>query len=521
MAEIPTGSNTPPAVRLHNITKTFGSVVANNHIDLDIQAGSVHALLGENGAGKTTLMNILYGLIKPESGKIEIRGQAVEINSPADATDVGIAMVHQQFMLVPRFTVVENIVLGQPTPGGPLLSVNKPVERIKHLSDTYGLKVNPLKEVSKLSVGEQQRVEIIKAFYRNADILILDEPTSVLTPQEVNQLFQVLRLYRDAGHTVIFISHKLNEVLDISDRITVLRDGKVVKTLETSQATRNELARLMVGREISLDFSEKRENPSEQKVLDVEDLWVKNKSGLNALSGISFYLRQGEILAIAGVDGNGQTELAETLLGLLKVTQGKIVLRGKDITGQSPAQAIQRGIAFVPADRRESGMLGSLQVWRNILLGTQSNPPHVRRGFLQNVPIQQKVRRLLKEFDVRPPDPEWIAGSLSGGNQQKLVLARQLDLHPQLLIICQPTLGLDIRTTEYVRRLLLQERQKGTAILLISTDLQEVLSLSDRVMVMFEGKNMGEVLTVDAEVEQLGLMMAGISLSSQKDVVHE
>ncbi len=515
-----TSSSTPPAVRFRGITKTFGSVIANNYISLDIQPGKVHALLGENGAGKTTLMNILYGLIRPEQGTIEIHGHPVEIHSPLDATRYKIAMVHQHFMLVPRFTVIENIVLGIGTPGGIFFNPAQPIQKIDQLSAAYGLRVDPHAEVANLSVGEQQRVEIIKALYRDADILILDEPTSVLTPQEVDQLFEVIRAFTRSGHTVIFISHKLNEVLAISDQITVLRDGRVVSSIETAEASRNELARLMVGREISLDFGEDRVAPLENVALKVEDIWARNDRGLDALSGISFSIQQGEILAVAGVDGNGQQELTETLIGLVKTYRGKISLFGENITNQSPGEAIKRRIALVPADRRQSALLGSLPVWRNVLLGSQDHYPILRHGLLQKRAIDQKVARLLKQFDVRPADPEWIASALSGGNQQKLVLARQLDLHPRLLVVCQPTLGLDIRTTEYVRGLLLQEKEKGTAVLLVSTDLQEVLTLSDRIMVMYEGKVMGNLPAKEATTEQIGLMMAGVPFSEQRVVAN-
>lgn len=511
----------PSAVKFRGITKTFGHVVANNVISLDIQPGKVHALLGENGAGKTTLMNILYGFIQPDQGAIEIHGKSVEFSSPADAYKQKIAMVHQRFMLIPRFTVIENIVLGLGTPGGLFLDTNQPIQKIEQLSETYGLKIDLLTEVAKLSVGEQQRVEIIKAFYRNADILILDEPTSVLTPQEVEQLFKIIRTFTKEGHTVIFISHKLNEVLAISDFITVLRDGRLVATLKTKETSKKELAMLMVGREVFLDFGDNRPEPANDVALQVTDLWVKNDRGLNALSNVSFNLNKGEILAVAGVDGNGQQELAETLLGLIKSTKGKIILEGEDITNQTPGEAIKRGITLVPADRRESALLGNLPLWRNIILGSQNRPPIVKGGLLQTKAINLKVNRLLKQFDVRPADPDWIAISLSGGNQQKLVLARQLDLHPRLLIVCQPTLGLDISTTEYVRGLLLKEKEKGTAILLISTDLQEVLSLSDRLMVLYEGKVMGTLKTKEAEIEHLGLMMAGVLDATQMEIANE
>lgn len=499
------------AVKLENISKAFGSVLANDSISLEIPAGSIHALLGENGAGKSTLMNILYGLIQPDCGVIKIHGKPVIMKSPAIANQHRIAMVHQHFMLVPNFTVVENIVLGLPANArGKFMDLKEPVEKIKQLSKKYGLEVNPTAEVSTLSVGEQQRVEILKALYRDADILILDEPTSVLTPQEVDQLFQILKQFRADGHTVIFISHKLNEIMEISDEVTVFRDGQRIKTIDTADASIKELAYLMVGRDISLEISSVRRKPSRDAIFEVKDLWVKGSSGFG-LSGLSFQMHAGEILGIAGVDGNGQKELSESIFGLASVEKGKIILNGKDVTNSTPAQALGCGVAYLPPDRLESGLLGSLPIWRNMLLGNQSKQPYSKNGWLQKKAIRARTQNLINTFDIRPSDPKWLAGSLSGGNQQKVMLARQLSLKPKLLIVNQPTAGLDIRTIEYVRRMLLEERNQGRAILLISTDLQEILALSDRILVLYEGRAMGTVPISEAMTENLGLMMAGVS----------
>lgn len=513
-------STKPPAVRLRGIRKTFGHVIANNGIDLDIQAGEIHALLGENGAGKTTLMNILYGLVLPDEGTIGVHGQPVKMESPSDAIAHGIAMVHQHFMLVSRFSVVENIVLGLGTPDGPVLSLSLPAKRIDELSNLYGLKVDPWAEISQLSVGEQQRVEIIKALYRNVDVLILDEPTSVLTPQEVDQLFKILRAFTGEGHTVIFISHKLNEVLTISDRVTVLRDGEVIGTVETKTSSKAQLARMMVGREISLDYSDESRSLAGQTVLELKNVSAKNERDLQALFGVSLEVHSGEILGIAGVDGNGQRELCEIIVGLRRVTQGQIFLERTEITNQTPHEAISRGIAFVPGDRQESGLLSNLPLWRNLLLGLHDRPPYVQWGLLKIKTVMQMAERLLKQFEVRPADLDLPAGSLSGGNQQKLVLAREVNKHPRLLIASQPTLGLDIKTTDYVHRLLIRERESSTSILLISTDLQEILSLSDRVAVMYEGKVMGVLDIHQASIEKLGLLMAGVPLSELGEAAH-
>ncbi|MGA9398312.1 MAG: ABC transporter ATP-binding protein, partial [Anaerolineaceae bacterium] len=491
--------------------------LANDGIDIEIRPGEIHALLGENGAGKTTLMNILYGLIQPDSGEINIHGQPAHFSTPRDAIRSGVGMVHQQFMLVPNLTVVENVTLGLGTPGGIFFEKKEPIRRIENLVHTYGLKVNPNAEISHLSVGEQQRVEIIKALYRNVDILIMDEPTSVLTSQETDHLFKVLSSFTAAGHTVIFISHKLNEVLSISQRITVLRDGHLVGTINTSGSSSRQLARMMVGREISLDMDRVSHNIGES-VLELQGVWADNDSGLPALKNVSFTVHRGEIFGIAGVDGNGQREMTEMLRGLRPIKRGIIKLNGIRRTNYTPNQAINMGIGLIPEDRRGAGMLTDLPVWQNILLGAHTKPPYVRQGFLQISLIQEKVKQLLNEFDVRPSDPKWIAGRLSGGNQQKIVLAREIDRKPQLLIASQPTRGLDIQTTEYIRSRLIQERDHGAAILLVSTDLQEILALCDRIAVIYEGKIMDIITSKEANNEQIGLLMAGVDKVEQETI---
>jgi len=493
------------------VSKSFGSVQANRDVDFEVRAGEIHALLGENGAGKTTLMNILYGLIKPDSGCIYLRGDLAEITSPKDSISQGIAMVHQHFMLVPRFSVVENVVLGLSTPQGPILSTHDAAQRVTALSRSYGLQVDPGAEVGDLSVGEQQRVEIIKALYRDADILILDEPTAVLTPQEVDQLFNVLRAFTEEGHAVVFISHKLNEVLSISHRISVLRDGMMLGTVETKDATRSQLAEMMVGRPVDMEVGEKPPTGTEV-VLALQEVSALNDRGLTGLKNVSLKVHAGEILGVAGVDGNGQRELAEVIAGLRPISGGAIQLQGQDISQQSPRQAIDMGIAHIPEDRQESGLLSNLPVWRSMLLGKHQSKPYASAGTLRRKTIDSMVKGLIQEYDIRPPDAEWQAGLFSGGNQQKFILARELSRDPKLLIASQPTRGLDVRTTEYVRQKLLEERRAGKALLLISTDLQEILALSDRIAVLYEGCVMAIIGRELATPERLGLLMAGVDI---------
>ncbi len=493
------------------IVKRFPGVIANDRVDFIVRAGEIHALLGENGAGKTTLMRILYGLHAPDEGEIRINGQRVEIQSPADSIRHGIGMVHQHFMVVPTLTVAANVALGLPSTRGALLDLDVVSERIRQLSEAYGLQVDPQAMVWQLAVGEQQRVEILKALYRGADLLILDEPTAVLTPQEVDQLFNTLRRMAAEGHAIIFISHKLHEVLSISDRITVLRQGRVVKTVATSQTSRPELARWMVGREVLL----RTERPPVEigaPRLVVDDVHARSDNQLMAVRGVSFEVRAGEILGIAGVSGNGQRQLAETIAGLRKPDKGQVVLDGVEISGWHPDQVIERGLAYIPEERMRDGVIKELSVEENLMLEDHGRHPFAKGIMMDFSAIEDHCRKLIDDFDIKTPSIHTPLRNLSGGNIQKLILARELSREPSVLIAAQPTRGVDIGSTEYIHQRLIAQREHGTATLLISEDLDEIRNLSDRIAVIYEGKIMGIVPTQDANVGELGLMMAGTPL---------
>lgn len=496
------------AIQLKNIVKRFPGVLANDHISLDIEAGEVHALLGENGAGKTTLMNILYGLIRPDAGQICLNGQVVKINSPKEAIELGIGMVHQHFMLIPVFTVTENVILGENMPREPLLDIQQAEQRVAEISRAYGLEVDPKAKVWQLSVGAQQRVEIIKALYRGARILILDEPTAVLTPSEVEVLFDVLRKLVKEGHTVIFISHKLQEVMEISHRVTVLRNGRVVGTVKTGETNQAALARMMVGREVFLQF-DKAAIPPGEKVLEVIDVHATSDRGVPALRGISLQVCAGEIVGIAGVDGNGQSELADVIMGLRKIDSGSVIIKGKSIRDCHTRDIIQMGVSCIPFDRHTEGLVKDFSLSEVLLLKEWKNPPFTRHCLFDFNAIQNYSERMVQEYDIRTPGIKVKTGNLSGGNQQKVVLARELSRKPDLIIACQPTRGLDVGATEYVRQRLLEERARGAAILLISTELEEILSICDRLMVIYEGQIMGELPATAADIHEIGLMMAG------------
>ncbi len=508
-------------LRMEGIVKIFPGVLANDHVDFDLEKGEVHALLGENGAGKTTLMNILYGLYRPEEGHIYLNDQEVRINSPLDAINLGIGMVHQHFTLVPPFTVVENVVLGLKSPREPFLDLKGAAEKIKEIADRYNFKIDPWAKVWQLSVGEKQRVEIIKALYRGANILILDEPTAVLTPQEADELFEVLRDMKKEGKSVVFISHKLDEVMKISDRVTVLRDGKAIKTLMTKDTSPQELAKIMVGREVIFTLSKSPFKPGEE-VIRVEGLRALNDKGLLALNDVSFSIRKGEILGIAGVSGNGQKELEEVIYGLRPLKEGKVYFMGEDITGKKPEYLINKGIGYIPEDRMERGLILDFEVKENAILETHKDPPFARNGFLNYKEITSFTQRLIEDYNIKVPAINAIVKVLSGGNLQKLILGREISRKPLFLIASQPTRGLDIGATEYIRKKLLEERDNGKAILLISEDLEEVLSLSDRILVIYEGKVMGILDPEFAKnnIEKLGLLMAGVKEGGLKNEVN-
>ncbi len=498
-----------PAVQMRGIVKRFPGLVANDHVDFDLLPGEIHVLLGENGAGKTTLMNVLYGLYQPEAGEIRLRGRPAHFRSAFDAIAHGLGMVHQHFMLVNTFTVAENMTLGQPSPRAPLLENPREVQRrIAEISDRYGLRVEPEARIWQLSVGEQQRVEILKTLYRGAEVLILDEPTAVLTPQEVGDLLKILRSLAAQGKSIVFISHKLGEVMAASDRITVLRDGRVVDTVQTEQANESLLARLMVGRAVALTVDKPPQAPG-PLALQVEDLWVDNDRELPALRGLSLELRAGEVLGLAGVAGNGQTELEEALVGLRRVKRGRVLLGGADRTNASPRTMIQAGLAHIPSDRYGTGMLTDFSVAENLVLDTHGQAPFTRRGMLDPTRIEQHGEELVKRFDVRTPSARARAGTLSGGNLQKMILARELCGRPQVLVAAQPTRGLDVSAIEYVHRELMAQRAAGVAVLLISTELDEVLALSDRIGVIYEGQIVAVFPAAEADIQQIGLLMAG------------
>lgn len=496
-------------LEMRGIVKKFPGVIANDGVDFELRKGEIHALLGENGAGKTTLMNVLYGLYEPDEGQILLKGKPIQLKTARDAIALGLGMVHQHFMLVQRFTVAENIILGQHSPREPRIEDQKAVyTRLKKLSDRYCLSIHPEAEVWTLSVGEQQRVEILKALYRGAEILILDEPTAVLTPQESEQLLDILRVLTKEGKSVVFISHKLNEVLSVSDRITVLRDGKVIDTVQASQTGQEDLARKMVGREVLLQVSKTPAQPTET-VLVVEGLCANDARELQALYDVGFEVKAGEILGIAGVAGNGQTELEQVIAGLRKANAGRVAICGEDVTNASPKEVGSCGLAHIPSDRYRMGVLSDFTIAENLVLQRIGQKPFTRRGWLNWKAIRQQAEELVKSFDVRTPSIEMAAGKLSGGNAQKMILARELARQPRVLIAAQPTRGLDVSAIEYVHRQLIAQRDSGVAILLFSTELQEILTLSDRIAVMYEGRIVGVMDIDQADINELGLMMAG------------
>ncbi|HZN21428.1 MAG TPA: ABC transporter ATP-binding protein [Gaiellaceae bacterium] len=495
-------------LELRGITKRFPGIVANDGIDFDLRRGEVHALLGENGAGKSTLMNILYGLYTPDEGEILVRGEPVRISSPGDAIARGIGMVHQHFMLIPVMSVTENIVLAvEPRRDGILLDYGAARERVSELARSFGFAIDPDAKIQDITVGQQQRVEILKALYRRADILILDEPTAVLTPQEAVELFGILRNLQREGMSIIFISHKLNEVLDIADRVTVLRRGKKVETVPTAGATEEELARRMVGRDVVLRIDKGVSQPGEP-LLTVEDLHVRDDRGLEQVRGVSFEVRAGEIVAIAGVDGNGQTELIDALTGLRRADAGRIVVEGRDVTGANARKHFELGVGHIPEDRQRRGLVLEFTLAENIGLHDYRKRPYSRLGWLYPKRLLERARRLIAEFDVRGGGPKTAGGALSGGNQQKVILAREIDRDPRILIAAQPTRGLDVGAIEFVHRRLVEERDEGRAVLLVSLELEEVLSLADRILVIYEGEIVGE-FSPSATEEELGVAMTG------------
>jgi ABC-type uncharacterized transport system ATPase subunit len=497
-----------PVLELRGISKRFPGVLANDRVDFDLRPGEVHALLGENGAGKTTLMNIVYGLYRPDGGEIRVRGKPVSFHSPREAIAHGIGMVHQHFMLIPVMTVAENIVLAhEPRRSGLFLDDEAARRRVESLAASFGFAVDPQARVEDITVGEQQRVEILKALDRKADILILDEPTSVLTPQEAAELFAILRSLTEQGMSVVFISHKLGEVLAIADRITVLRRGRKVDTVPRQGATEQGLARMMVGREVLLRVEKPPARPG-PPLLKVEELHVLDDRGLEKVRGVSLEARAGEIVGIAGVDGNGQSELVEAIAGLRRPRSGRVLVAGIDVSGRSAREILDLGLGHIPQDRLRRGLVLDFTLAENIALHDYAREPNARLGWLFPKRLERRAEELIRRFDVRGGGPRTLASALSGGNQQKLVLARELGRDPRILVAAQPTRGLDVGAIEFVHRQLVEARSRGTAVLLVSLELDEILSLSDRILVMYEGRIVAEY-GPEATEEELGIAMTG------------
>ncbi|MFC5469500.1 ABC transporter ATP-binding protein [Cohnella suwonensis] len=495
-------------VEMRNITKRFPGIVANDNVTFTLGKGEIHALLGENGAGKSTLMNILFGLYQPEEGEIFVNGQKVDIDGPNKAIKLGIGMVHQHFKLVHPFTVTENIILGSEPKKWMGLAIDRKLayEKVGQLSKQYGLNIDPYAKIDDISVGMQQRVEILKTLYRGADILIFDEPTAVLTPQEIAELLVIMRNLVQQGKSIILITHKLKEIIAIADKVTIVRRGKVIDSLPVAGTNPNMLAEKMVGREVSLKF-DKKDAVIGDPVLEVDRLVMKGRGGLHALNETSFVLRRGEILGIAGVEGNGQSELIEALTGLRSVSGGSIKLAGEEIAGKPTRKISEAGLSLIPEDRHKHGLVLDFPVRENMVLETYYQAPYTKGGFLNFPEIEKHAERLVKEFDVRTPSIMSEARALSGGNQQKAIIAREVDKNPEVLIAAQPTRGLDVGAIEFIHKRLVEQRNMGKAVLLVSYELDEIMQLSDRIAVIYEGRIVGEVKPSDTNDQQLGMMM--------------
>lgn len=495
-------------IEMLNITKTFGDLKANDNITLQVKKGEIHALLGENGAGKSTLMNVLFGLYQPDSGEIRVKGKPVKITDPNVANDLGIGMVHQHFMLVDTFTVTENIILGMEPVKRGTIDIKDAAKEIEKLSKTYGLDVDPYAYISDISVGMQQRVEILKTLYRGADILIFDEPTAVLTPQEIDELLEIMQRLIKEGKSIILITHKLKEIMQAADRVTVIRRGKGIKTLNVSETNPDELASLMVGRDVHFEIDKKPAEPKDV-VLKIENLVVKDYRGVDKVKGLNLSVRRGEILGIAGVDGNGQSELIEAITGLRHVESGKIYLNGEDITNKKPREITETGIGHIPQDRQKHGLVLPYTVAENLILQTYYQKPYSKMGILNFKSIKENAHKIIEKYDVRTQSELSTAGSLSGGNQQKVIIGREIERDPDLLIAAQPTRGLDVGAIEFIHKQLVEQRDKGKAVLLVSFELDEVMSVSDRIAVIFDGQIIGIVDPKETNEQELGLLMAG------------
>ena len=505
-------------IEMRDITKVFGEFVANDKINLHLRKGEIHALLGENGAGKSTLMNMLAGLLEPTSGEIVVNGQVVNLDSPSKAASLGIGMVHQHFMLVEAFTVAENIILGSELTKNGVLDIAGASKEIKSLSERYGLAVDPSAKVADISVGAQQRVEILKTLYRGADILIFDEPTAVLTPSEIDELMAIMKNLVKEGKSIILITHKLDEIRAVSDRVTVIRRGKSIETVEIAGATNADLAEMMVGRSVSFK-TEKQASQPKEVVLSIKDLVVNENRGVPAVKNLSLDVRAGEIVGIAGIDGNGQSELIQAITGLRKVESGSIELKGNSIVGLHPRQITELSVGHVPEDRHRDGLILEMMISENIALQTYYKEPHSKNGILNYSNITSYAKKLMEEFDVRAASELVPAAALSGGNQQKAIIAREIDRDPDLLIVSQPTRGLDVGAIEYIHKRLIEERDNGKAVLVVSFELDEILNVSDRIAVIHDGKIQGIVSPETTNKQELGVLMAGGNLGKEKSDV--
>lgn len=505
-------------IEMRDITKVFGGFVANDKINLHLRKGEIHALLGENGAGKSTLMNMLAGLLEPTSGEIAVNGQVVNLDSPSKAASLGIGMVHQHFMLVEAFTVAENIILGSELTKNGVLDIAGASKEIKALSERYGLAVDPSAKVADISVGAQQRVEILKTLYRGADILIFDEPTAVLTPSEIDELMAIMKNLVKEGKSIILITHKLDEIRAVSDRVTVIRRGKSIETVEIAGATNADLAEMMVGRSVSFK-TEKQASKPKEVILSIKDLVVNENRGVPAVKNLSLDVRAGEIVGIAGIDGNGQSELIQAITGLRKVESGSIELKGDSIVGLHPRQITELSVGHVPEDRHRDGLILEMMISENIALQTYYKEPHSKNGILNYSNITSYAKKLMEEFDVRAASELVPAAALSGGNQQKAIIAREIDRDPDLLIVSQPTRGLDVGAIEYIHKRLIEERDNGKAVLVVSFELDEILNVSDRIAVIHDGKIQGIVSPETTNKQELGVLMAGGNLGKEKSDV--
>ncbi|EOP50335.1 nucleoside transport ATP-binding protein [Bacillus cereus VD136] len=495
-------------IEMNNITKVFPGIVANDNITLQVKQGEIHALLGENGAGKSTLMNVLFGLYQPEQGEIKIKGNLVKITNPNIANDYGIGMVHQHFMLVHNFTVTENIILGNEPKNKGKIAIDEAAKEIKQLSEQYGLAVDPYAKIEDISVGMQQRVEILKTLYRGAEILIFDEPTAVLTPQEIHELIQIMKKLVQEGKSIILITHKLKEIMEVCDRCTIIRKGKGIGTVDVANTDEHKLAELMVGRQVNFK-TEKIDARPKEDVLSIANLVVHDVRQLPAVKGLDLTVRAGEIVGIAGIDGNGQSELIEAITGLRKVESGSIAINGKEITNWPVRRITEEGVGHIPEDRHKHGLVLDFSVRDNIVLQTYYKNPFSNKGILNFSKITKKAKELIEQFDVRTPSEQTVARALSGGNQQKAIIAREVDRDPDLLIAAQPTRGLDVGAIEFIHKKLIEQRDKGKAVLLLSLELDEILNVSDRVAVIYEGKIVAIVNAKETNEKQLGLLMAG------------